>query len=158
VYGPHVHVDINGANWHTESRNIMKIAAQQLRERNQSSSWSPSLHADTSRAYPSPVASGTSLLTPVTHGERSGSTRDHASPEILAAESGQGDVAKIVQQMLAGAYVNDLSDVVCGLSQPAADTLRTLQEHLCKLHGVHLPPVRSCMACHCSLLLFAGCI
>lgn len=122
VYGPNVEVEINGENWHTECRNIMKIAAQRLQQENPAVPWSPS-----------PAGSGASPRSPQTLGERSGSTMGHVKAEVLAAESAQGEVASIVNQMLAGGFKEDLTEAVIGLTQPAAAALYRLQHCLCEL-------------------------
>lgn len=141
IYGPDVVVDITGENWHTEARNIIKIAALHLQQADNPSHWSPepsSAHVPTSA---SPAASGALPSTPQTLGERAGSTS--ASPEMIAAESAQCEVARIVEQMLGGSFQNDLTDSVRGVSGPAAAALYRLQNRLCELNGLQAPPAPS---------------
>ena len=121
----------------------MKIAALQLQQKTQNSWGSPvpAAPADTS-----PAASRGPMTTPRTTGETTGSTGDCASPEQLAAELGQGQMALLVERMLGGALQEeeDLKEAMSGLSQPAVEAICHLRKRLHNLNDLEvrtqLPP------------------
>ena len=115
----------------------MKVAGLQLQHQHQQRGHSSERSPGPSPSGPcveasaglfSPAASGAG-----TCGERTGSNRGHASPDMMMSESPQGEVARLVGQILEGGLQSNLSEAARGISGPAAATLQQLQSRLGEL-------------------------
>lgn len=152
MYGPNVDVFIDGKNWHTEARNMMKIAALKLQQGSQNYAGSPVPAAplDTS-----PAASRGPMTTPRTVRDTTGSTLDCASPEQLL---GQSQMALVVERMLGGALQEeDLNEAVSGLAQPAAAAICSLQKRLREMNAPQVREKFLVYCCDCTHVLLQPC-